>query len=50
MYRGGQFSCPKCHSSDVKVYSRITGYYSEVNRYNAGKKAEWEARKRERIY
>ena len=50
MYRGGQFTCPKCHSPDVKVYSRITGYYSEVNRYNSGKKAEWEARKRERIY
>jgi ribonucleoside-triphosphate reductase len=50
MYRGGQFTCPKCHSSDVKVYSRITGYYSEVNRYNVGKQAEWKARKRERIY
>jgi len=50
MYRGGTFTCPKCHSKDVKVYSRITGYYSEVNRYNPGKKAEWEARKREKIF
>jgi anaerobic ribonucleoside-triphosphate reductase len=49
MFRGGQFSCPQCHSVDVKVYSRITGYYSEVNRYNSGKRAEWEARKRENI-
>ncbi|MHA2120023.1 MAG: anaerobic ribonucleoside-triphosphate reductase, partial [Promethearchaeota archaeon] len=47
MFKGSQFSCPKCKSEDVKVYSRVTGYYSEVNRYNPGKKAEWEARKRE---
>ncbi|MFX0009467.1 MAG: hypothetical protein ACFE9R_04065 [Candidatus Hermodarchaeota archaeon] len=24
----------------------MTGYYSEVNRYNPGKKAEWQSRKR----
>ncbi len=47
MFRGGSFTCPQCHSTDIKVYSRITGYYSEVDRYNPGKKAEWEARKRE---
>ena len=47
MFRGSQFSCPQCKSEDVKVYSRVTGYYSEVNRYNPGKKAEWEARRRE---
>ncbi|MHA1883690.1 MAG: anaerobic ribonucleoside-triphosphate reductase [Promethearchaeota archaeon] len=46
MSRGGQWTCPQCHSVDVKVYSRVTGYYSEVNRYNPGKKAEWESRKR----
>ncbi|MBY9002373.1 MAG: anaerobic ribonucleoside-triphosphate reductase [Candidatus Lokiarchaeota archaeon] len=50
MFRGGDFKCPQCLSEDVKVYSRITGYYSQVNRYNPGKKAEWEARKRENIY
>ena len=49
MFRGGNFICPQCGSQDAKVYSRITGYYSEVNRYNAGKKAEWEARKREKL-
>ncbi|TXT66753.1 MAG: putative Ribonucleoside-triphosphate reductase [Promethearchaeota archaeon] len=49
MFRGGQWTCPKCHSEDVKVYSRITGYYSEVNRYNDGKRAEWESRKRENV-
>ena len=43
-------TCPKCHSEDVKVYSRITGYYSEVNRYNPGKTAEWKARKRETLF
>ncbi len=49
MFRGGTFTCPQCNSSKVKVYSQITGYYSEVNRYNAGKIAEWNARKRENI-
>ncbi len=49
MFRGGDFKCPHCHSEDVKVYSRITGYYSEVNRYNHGKRAEWETRKREKL-
>jgi ribonucleoside-triphosphate reductase len=50
MFRGGRFTCPQCHSKDVKVYSRITGYYSEVNRYNDAKRAEWETRKRENIH
>ena len=49
MFRGGSFTCPQCHSKEVKVYSRVTGYYSEVDRYNPGKKAEWEARKREHL-
>ncbi|MFW9900007.1 MAG: anaerobic ribonucleoside-triphosphate reductase [Candidatus Thorarchaeota archaeon] len=49
MFRGTQCSCPKCSSLDVKLYSRVTGYYSEVNRYNPGKKAEWEARRREHL-
>jgi ribonucleoside-triphosphate reductase len=49
MFRGGEFTCPECSYPDTKVYSRITGYYSEVNRYNAGKRAEWESRRRERI-
>jgi len=50
MVRGTQFHCPQCSSKDVKVYSRVTGYYSEVNRYNAGKRAEWEARRRESLF
>ena len=50
MFRGGSFICPQCHSGDVKVYSRVTGYYSEVNRYNSGKRAEWEARRREILF
>lgn len=49
MFQQSQFTCPQCHSHDVKVYSRVTGYYSEVNRYNPGKRAEWEARKREHL-
>ena len=50
MFRGSQFTCPQCFSQDVKVSSRVTGYYSEVNRYNPGKRAEWEARKREILF
>ncbi|MFX1568686.1 MAG: anaerobic ribonucleoside-triphosphate reductase [Promethearchaeota archaeon] len=50
MFRGGQFNCPKCQSLDVKVYSRVTGYYSEVNRYNSGKRAEWNTRKRYNLF
>jgi ribonucleoside-triphosphate reductase len=50
MIKGTQFHCPQCYSQDVKVYSRVTGYYSEVNRYNPGKRAEWEARKREILF
>ncbi|MFX1570982.1 MAG: anaerobic ribonucleoside-triphosphate reductase [Promethearchaeota archaeon] len=46
MFRGTQFSCPRCSSGNVKVYSRVAEYYSEVNRYNLGKKAEWETRKK----
>ena len=49
MFGGEQFSCPDCRSREVKVYSRITSYYSEVNRYNSGIRAEWEVRKRENI-
>ncbi len=44
MFRGGQWSCPQCYTKEVKIYSRITGYYSEVNRYNPGKLAEWRGR------
>jgi anaerobic ribonucleoside-triphosphate reductase len=47
MFRGRNFKCPKCLSEDVKVYSRIAGHYSEINKYNLGKRAEWESRKRE---
>jgi anaerobic ribonucleoside-triphosphate reductase len=49
MFRGGQWNCPECNSNEVKVYSRITGCYSEVNMYNPGKRAEWESRKRENL-
>jgi ribonucleoside-triphosphate reductase len=49
MFREGRWTCPQCLSEEVKIYSRITGYYSEVNRYNSGKRAEWESRKREKL-
>ena len=50
VYRGSQFTCPQCYSEDTKVYSRVTGYYSVVNMYNPGKRKEWEARKREKLF
>lgn len=33
-------SCPTCGGADVGWYSRVTGYYQNVNGWNAGKKAE----------
>jgi ribonucleoside-triphosphate reductase len=32
--------CPKCGGRDIKVTAIITGYLSEINRFNAGKIAE----------
>jgi anaerobic ribonucleoside-triphosphate reductase len=35
--------CPKCGASEHKIewYSKITGYYSRVKRWNEGKQQEW---------
>lgn len=49
MHRGIKDFCPDCKSVNLKLYSRITGYYSEVDRYNSGKLSEWRSRKREII-
>ncbi len=38
--------CPRCGYEGVEWYSRITGYYSRVSRWNAGKKAELADRRR----
>lgn len=32
--------CPECGSTDIKRVRRITGYFSTVDRFNDGKKAE----------
>ena len=32
--------CPKCNGRDIKVTAIITGYLSEINRFNDGKLAE----------
>ena len=37
---GLQESCPVCRSKSLKYYSRITGYYQEVDSWNAAKKQE----------
>ncbi|HDJ26045.1 MAG TPA: anaerobic ribonucleoside-triphosphate reductase [Candidatus Bathyarchaeota archaeon] len=38
--------CPRCGYEGVEWYSRVTGYYSRVSRWNAGKKAELLDRRR----
>lgn len=38
--------CPSCGSSTVRWWSRITGYYSDVTGWNAGKLQELQARYR----
>jgi anaerobic ribonucleoside-triphosphate reductase len=41
-------SCPHCGASDeyIEWWSRVTGYYSRVKRFNQGKFQEWHDRKR----
>ena len=41
-------TCPHCGASDehIEWWSRVTGYYSRVKRFNQGKFQEWHDRKR----
>ncbi len=41
---GEKWKCPKC-GEKTYVYSRVVGYYRPVQRWNEGKKAEFEQRK-----
>jgi len=41
---GEQWKCPIC-GKETEVYSRITGYYRPVKNWNAGKVAEFKARR-----
>lgn len=38
--------CPICHSKNIRVYDRITGYYIPIKGYNKGKLQEFEDRHR----
>lgn len=38
--RGLNSTCPFCHSADVDHITRVTGYFSRVSGWNAGKKQE----------
>jgi len=38
--RGIAETCPYCHSSDVDYITRVTGYFSRVSGWNAGKRQE----------
>jgi ribonucleoside-triphosphate reductase len=40
---GEQWGCPTCNKT-TEIYSRITGYYRSVERYNIGKKQEYRDR------
>lgn len=42
----GEPVCPICGSHDVVIQSRITGYLSEFQGWNHGKRAEFKDRKR----
>ena len=41
--------CPKCGSENVRGVTRITGYYVFIDKFNSGKRAELEDRKREKV-
>jgi anaerobic ribonucleoside-triphosphate reductase len=43
---GGECSCPFCGSNNAYGISRIVGYYSPVQNWNAGKEEEFNARQR----
>ena len=42
----GEFMCPECNAHDVQVLSRVTGYYSPVEAWAAGKRQELKDRAR----
>lgn len=42
--RGGHFKCPECNE-ECKVYSRVVGKISPIQRWNPGKKEEFKDRK-----
>lgn len=42
-------NCPKCNSENVRGLTRVTGYYVFVDKFNSGKRAELEDRKREAL-
>lgn len=45
---GRHDTCPRC-STECEVYSRVVGYYRPVQRWNAGKQAEFRDRKTFRL-
>ncbi|NDL66387.1 ribonucleoside triphosphate reductase [Anaerotalea alkaliphila] len=45
-YRKGEhYTCPEC-GGETEVYSRVTGYYRPVSKYNSGKRLEFADRMR----
>lgn len=46
---GIQDNCPSCNSENVRGLTRITGYYVFLDKFNSGKRAEFNDRKREKV-
>ncbi|MFA7167031.1 MAG: anaerobic ribonucleoside-triphosphate reductase, partial [Desulfoplanes sp.] len=40
---GEHFSCPQC-GAECEVYTRVTGFYRPVTKFNKGKAAEYRDR------
>jgi ribonucleoside-triphosphate reductase len=38
--------CPQCGSKNVYGVSRVVGYYSKIENWNAGKKSEFKDRQK----
>ena len=39
-------SCPHCGSTNIYGMSRVVGYFSKINNWNASKKAELKSRQK----
>lgn len=42
--------CPQCGSTNVHGISRVVGYYSNINNWNASKTAEFRDRQKGRYW
>ena len=45
-HQDGEIKCPKCGSKNVFGFSRVVGYFSRIDNWNTGKKAEFKDRQK----